>query len=308
MAHAIETFADGTAAFFTNREPAWHKLGVVTPNALTAAEALTTAQLDWTVTKEPINATVLTDDGVTSVPVNGKWATVRQHPKTGVSALGVVGDVYEVVQNTTAFEIANDLFDEGGAHFETAGSLFDGRKVFLTMKMPSHVQIGGQDVVDMYLLLTNTHDGTASTATRSPAPSHSACPPCHAPSTSDASTRSHHDHPHRNRPRRRRHHRRPSHRLPPLVARPHQDRGRPMGLNAGEVMTTYTIETLVGISLLTGMAGFAIGWMRADRWHTQRKRRTYTTITGTNTLNATARYTSAARPRTSGEGQEGPRP
>lgn len=160
MAHAIETFTDGTAAFFTNREPAWHRLGVVTPDALTAEEALATAQLDWTVTKEPVTTTVVTNDGVTTLPIDGKYATVRNHPKTGLSALGVVGEFYTPVQNTEAFAIANDLFDQGGAHFETAGSLHNGRKVFLTMKMPDHIQIGGHDVVDMYLLITNTHDGT----------------------------------------------------------------------------------------------------------------------------------------------------
>ncbi len=39
-----DEFEDGTAAFFTNREPAWHSLGVVTPNALTAEDALKTAE------------------------------------------------------------------------------------------------------------------------------------------------------------------------------------------------------------------------------------------------------------------------
>lgn len=160
MAHQIETFSDGTAAFFTNREPAWHSLGVVTPNALTADEALATAQLDWTVIKEPVQTTVLTDEGVSTLMLPDKYVTVRQHPKTGVSALGVVGSFYEVVQNSDAFAIANDLFDQGGAHFETAGSLFNGRKVFLTMKMPDTVLVGGEDAVDMYLLITNTHDGT----------------------------------------------------------------------------------------------------------------------------------------------------
>lgn len=160
MSANIETFSDGTAAFFTNREPAWHSLGVVTPNALTADEALATAQLDWTVTKQPVQTTVLTDDGVTTLTMPDKFVTVRNHPKTGVSALGVVGSFYEVVQNSDAFAIANDIFDQSGAHFETAGSLGDGRKVFLTMKMPDTVLIGGEDAVGMYLLITNTHDGT----------------------------------------------------------------------------------------------------------------------------------------------------
>ena len=36
MAHQLEQFTDGTTAFFTAREVAWHKLGTVTADALTA--------------------------------------------------------------------------------------------------------------------------------------------------------------------------------------------------------------------------------------------------------------------------------
>ena len=51
MAHNLEQFEDGTTAFFTAREVAWHKLGTVTDNALTAEDALQTAFLDWQVIK-----------------------------------------------------------------------------------------------------------------------------------------------------------------------------------------------------------------------------------------------------------------
>ncbi len=47
MGMVPDEFEDGTAAFFTNREVAWHKLGVVTPNALTAEDALKTALLEY---------------------------------------------------------------------------------------------------------------------------------------------------------------------------------------------------------------------------------------------------------------------
>ena len=49
MAHNLEQFEDGTTAFFTAREVAWHKLGTVTSGALTAQDALKTAFLDWQV-------------------------------------------------------------------------------------------------------------------------------------------------------------------------------------------------------------------------------------------------------------------
>jgi phage/plasmid-like protein (TIGR03299 family) len=37
----------------------------------------------------------------------------------------------------------------------------NGRKVFMTMKMPEGLQIGGQDAIDLYLMAWNTHDGTS---------------------------------------------------------------------------------------------------------------------------------------------------
>jgi phage/plasmid-like protein (TIGR03299 family) len=52
--------------------------------------------------------------------------------------------------------------DESGAVFETAGSIDNGRKVFMTMKLPNGLNIGGVDAIDMYLMAWNTHDGSSS--------------------------------------------------------------------------------------------------------------------------------------------------
>lgn len=162
MSHQIETFEDGTAAFFTNREPAWHRLGTVTDGAQTAQDALELAQLDWEVIKsdDPISVPVITNDGVQNLALDGKFMTYRNHPKTGLEALGVVGNVYWPLQNSEAFAFLNMVADESGAVFETAGSLDGGKRVFMTMKMPETMQIGGEDAVDSYLLAWNSHDGS----------------------------------------------------------------------------------------------------------------------------------------------------
>ena len=164
MGHAIEQFEDGTAAFVSgNRQAAWHRLGTVTEGALTAEEALRLAHMDWHVykTDQPVQMTALTDDGVSTVDVDGKFATYRLHPKTGQpEALGVVGTQYQPIQNAEAFDFLSLLVDEHGAVFETAGSLHGGKRVFVTMKMPKDIKVGGQDLVESYLLATNSHDGT----------------------------------------------------------------------------------------------------------------------------------------------------
>lgn len=161
MSANIETFEDGSAAFASAREIAWHKLGTVTSGAMTAEEALELAQLDWKVkvSESPVGALV---NGVV-IPVKDKFATYRDHPKMGIQGLGVVGNRYVPIQNSDAFSFLNNLVDESGAIFETAGSLSGGRQVFMSIKMPESIQLnGGADSVDMYLMATTSHDGSKS--------------------------------------------------------------------------------------------------------------------------------------------------
>jgi phage/plasmid-like protein (TIGR03299 family) len=156
MAHLIETFVDGSASVFSHRQPMWHKLGTVTENALTVDEALKTAQMDWLVEKSPIQ-TVYNGQ---VIEVKDKFATVRKHEKKATAdVLGIVGDRYEVVQNHEAFEILNDIVDQSGAVFETAGALAGGKRVFVTMELPQHVRFSNGDTAGLYLMATNSHDG-----------------------------------------------------------------------------------------------------------------------------------------------------
>lgn len=159
MASNIEKFADGTSAFFSAREVAWHKLGVVTDNALTAEAALKTAQLDSLVkvSEEPIYTKV---DGQ-EIHLDKRFLTYRNHPKKGLTALGVVGNRYTPIQNLEAFEFLNHIADETGAVFETAGSLGNGERVFMTMKFPESMMIAGVDTIDNYIMAVNTHDGSS---------------------------------------------------------------------------------------------------------------------------------------------------
>lgn len=160
MSHEIEQFADGTSAFFSARVKPWHNLGTVTESTLTATEALTVASLaGWDVRKMP----VYIDGGI---PVPNKWATVRTNPNDQtIEPLGVVGSVYEPVQNEASFQFLDALIDASeGAHYETAGSLRGGTRVFMTVKLPRDMIVGAGEIddrVETYLLCTNSHDGTS---------------------------------------------------------------------------------------------------------------------------------------------------
>ena len=164
MAHELETWSDGSASFVSARSHAWHRLGVVLPAGFDAAQAMRHARLGgWNVRKEPLQTgPILSADGVSTLPVPDQFATVRTNPVTGrPDVLGVVGRGYTPIQNEEHADLLDALVDESGAHFETAGSLRGGRQVFLTMKLPTTMRVGGVDPVDLYLVACNSHDGTS---------------------------------------------------------------------------------------------------------------------------------------------------
>ncbi len=165
MAHQLETWNDGSASFVSAREHAWHRLGTVLPAGFDAAQAMQCAKLGgWNVRTVELQTTpVLDENGVTpALSVPDRYATVRTNPVTGgTDVLGVVGPAYTVIQNEAHADLLNTLVDESGAHFETAGSLRGGRGVFLSMKMPTTMMIGGIDPVELYLVALNSHDGTS---------------------------------------------------------------------------------------------------------------------------------------------------
>jgi phage/plasmid-like protein (TIGR03299 family) len=158
MSHEIDT-TNGQSSFVSAREDAWHQLGVTLPDTFTAEEAMTHGLLGgWNVRKTPLQAVAETGE---LLEVPGKYATMRSNPVTGApEVLGAVGKSYHVIQNEEHAGLLNALVEESGAHFETAGAINGGRRVFITMKLPGHLSIGGVDQVDNYIAAINSHDGS----------------------------------------------------------------------------------------------------------------------------------------------------
>lgn len=158
MAHNIDTTL-GRSAFVSARQDAWHSLGVTLPDTFTAEQAMEHGLLGgWNVRKVPVFADL--GEGVRA-PVPGRYAVVRNNPvaEDRIDVLGNVGEVYRVIQNEEHAALLNALVDESGAHFETAGAIDGGRRVFITMKLPGHMKVGGVDLVESYLAAVNSHDG-----------------------------------------------------------------------------------------------------------------------------------------------------
>ena len=158
MAADMDT-TDGVTSFVSARLDAWHRLGTVTENSFTAEDAMEKGHLGgWNIRKAPIYTMAETG----SLPVPGRAAVLRDNPvrKGQIDVLGDVGEGYGVIQNEEHAGLLNALVDESGAHFETAGAIEGGRKVFITMKVPETITIGGVDQIDQYIAAINSHDGS----------------------------------------------------------------------------------------------------------------------------------------------------
>lgn len=133
---------------FYTREKPWHGLGIQVGQALSSLEALEVSGLDWKVNQKPI----LTEDGIS---VEGYKANVRDFDN---KILGVVTDRYKVVQNSEAFAFTDGLLG-GGVRYETAGSLQEGRKIWMLAKLPNeYIMLG--DRISPYMVFSNAHDGS----------------------------------------------------------------------------------------------------------------------------------------------------
>lgn len=162
MAHALD-ITDGKASFASANVAAWHQLGTVFDGKMTAQEALDAANLSgWNVRKSPMETTV----GGKKIVVPGMYLTVRDNPvrKGQVDVLGKypVSEGYKHIQNEDHVAFLDTLVDESGAHFETAGALHGGSQIFVTMKLPGHIMVGGVDPVENYIAAMNSHDGSMS--------------------------------------------------------------------------------------------------------------------------------------------------
>ncbi len=133
--------------FYVRTAP-WHGLGTRVDTALSSENALIKAGLNWNVVQRPI----LTDTGI---PVEGYKANIRDSDD---KVLGVVTDRYKIVQNHEAFAFTDELLGNG-VRYETAGSLQEGKRVWLLAKLPSAYIIAG-DRISPYLVFSNSHDGS----------------------------------------------------------------------------------------------------------------------------------------------------
>lgn len=142
-------------SMFSVKEKPWHGLGTILAEAPSIEEGIKKAGLNWTVSLRPI----VSDDN-DRISVGTHKIVVRDDFNL---PLGVVGSDYHILQNQEAFNFFDTFIENDLASLETAGSLFNGKKVFILAKINQEdMHVTDDDVVEKYILLSNAHDGSQS--------------------------------------------------------------------------------------------------------------------------------------------------
>ncbi|MGW6502949.1 DUF932 domain-containing protein [Nonomuraea angiospora] len=157
---ALDT-TTGQAALYTST-PAWHGLGEVIPGGTSSIEdVLRLGRIGFDVEKRAVRYSFMTDAEVTPQLRTAPDHFVTVRTDTG-APLGVVGSKYTPIQNKDLFVFLQDLVDEHDVVWESAGALRDGKRVFVTMRLPESVTIDPQGINDEiipFVVMLNSHDG-----------------------------------------------------------------------------------------------------------------------------------------------------
>jgi len=157
MSHEISIVQDSEGndiaeMFYTGKEP-WHGLGQQLDGLATTAEALAAAHLDW-----PVEQRRMWWKRGEELVESDHYVTIRTDIER---ALGVVGPDYVPLQNVQAFDFIDALLASDEAKFETAGALFNGRKVWVLARIPGTIRVMPGDEVAKFITLVNAHDGSS---------------------------------------------------------------------------------------------------------------------------------------------------
>jgi phage/plasmid-like protein (TIGR03299 family) len=142
--------------FYTGEVP-WHGLGVALSQPATLNEALKVGGLDWQVGEVDL----LTADEPPS-PVERRKALVRSDrlPGDKRGVVGVVHQGFRPIQNREAGLIFDAIFGQQRRVYHTGGYLGNGEVVWLLARIDRTLRIAGDDIVQPYALMANSHDGS----------------------------------------------------------------------------------------------------------------------------------------------------
>ncbi len=140
--------------FYTGAMP-WHGLGVALQRPADLEEALKVGGLNWRVDEVDL----LTADEPPS-PVERRKAIVRSDRPPGDNrrVLGVAHLGFKPIQNRDAALLFDSIFGLGKRVYHTGGYLGHGEVVWLLAKIDRPLRVAGDDLVEPYGLMANSHE------------------------------------------------------------------------------------------------------------------------------------------------------
>ena len=154
MAHLIETMA------YRGQTP-WHGLGEHLPEHQSLEVWAQAAGMNWQIQESPVHYSI---ENVHNASMFGTFDEQKVLYRSDTNtALSVVSNRYQVVQPMEVLEFYRDLTEQAGFELQTAGVLKGGRKFWALAKTGHSTALKGNDVVNGYLLLATSCDGSLAT-------------------------------------------------------------------------------------------------------------------------------------------------
>ena len=132
-----------------------HETGKIT----TVKEALAENGMDWEVEVRPTYFK-LTDGTMSKMP--SSFATVRCDTET---MLGRVGGNYRPLSNEKSLRHVDALVASGAATLDSVFELRGGRQIGASLRLNERISIGGEDPMDLYIVVTTSHDSARANRT-----------------------------------------------------------------------------------------------------------------------------------------------
>ena len=137
---------------------------MTTLDTTSVSEAMTQSGLDFTIEKLPVTVDVITDEGVTRMPMPDNSGIIARWGNT-IVPFRTVGKGYEVIQNAEAFEPLEYLIREGFvSRIEQAGFVKAGRRVFMLAALGEESFLA--DPHQRMIMFSTAHDGSGSLTVR----------------------------------------------------------------------------------------------------------------------------------------------
>ncbi len=162
MSHELEMNALGGANMAWADTPPWHGMGQQLDSKASAKTWMKAANLDWTVTKQPMFATLPNGENINVLGKGGNEYSVLVRDRgtktfEQTDVFGPVGPEWVPVQNDEVFSFMERFCKAGKMKMETCGSLKGGTEIWALAKFRDDFDIIPGDQMKGYLLFHSAH-------------------------------------------------------------------------------------------------------------------------------------------------------